>query len=185
MLLGSALPACSQTQDKPRHTGGDQTRQEDLRSSYAGLAKTLSSQGGLSTLKLWKVVTLDAPNDAIKQLMTKLSDTGEKRAGELEELRTLKPNVEGDAKQKSPIGKALGEIAMEEGAQDMLSREGGFDVRFVLLQTQSTGAVSYLAKAAAEFEPNEKRKAWLQEVSKEYAALREDLVKYLENDGCK
>ena len=61
----------------------------------------------------------------------------------------------------------------------MLSRNGGFDVRFVLLQAQATRMVAAMATATARFDPNSERKKWLKSLANEYEGYRSDLIEYL------
>jgi hypothetical protein len=61
----------------------------------------------------------------------------------------------------------------------MLSRKGGFDVRFVLVQAQATRMVAAMAKAIVRFDPNPERKAWLKELAAEYEGYRGDLIRYI------
>jgi hypothetical protein len=152
---------------------------EDLLIGYSLLADTLKDESRLGTLDFFKTLTLDAPNDAIAKLMKTLSDASKHRAGELSRLRQLPPKVSGKPTQESPIGDAISAVAKEFGKSEMLSRDGGFDVRFVLVQAQATRMVAAMATATARFDPNQERKVWLREVASEYEGYRGDLIRYL------
>jgi hypothetical protein len=152
---------------------------EDLLIGYTLLADTLKDESRLGTLDFFKTITLNAPNDAIAKLMKTLSDASKRRAGELPRLRHLLPNVAGKPTQESPIGDAITAVAKDIGKSEMLSRNGGFDVRFVLVQAQATRMVAAMAMATARFDPNEERKAWLKQLASEYEGYRGDLIRYL------
>jgi len=125
---------------------------------------------------------LDAPNDEIGKLMTTLSDASEKRGAELAQLRKQAPRVTAEPAEDSPIGDAINEIAKDFGKSEMMSRKGGFDVRFVLVQAQATRMVAAMAKATARFDPNPERKAWLKKLAGEYEGYRADLIRYLDGE---
>ncbi|MFZ1863223.1 MAG: hypothetical protein WAU39_03285 [Polyangiales bacterium] len=152
---------------------------EDLLIGYGLLADTLSDESHLGTLDLFKTLTLNAPNDAIAKMMQTLSEASTRRAAELSKLRHLAPDVSDEPTQASPIGDAITAVAKEFGKSEMLSRSGGFDVRFVLLQAQATRMVAAMATATARFDPNPKRKKWLKSLANEYEGYRGDLIKYL------
>jgi hypothetical protein len=153
---------------------------QDLLIGYDLLADTLSDESGLATLDLFKTLTFNAPNDAIAKLMQTLSDASKRRASELSRLRHLAPDESAEPTAPSPIGDAITDVAKEFGKSEMMSRSGGFDVRFVLLQAQATRMVAAMATATARFDPNPERKAWLKSVATEYEGYRRDLIKYIE-----
>jgi hypothetical protein len=174
-----ALVGCDrQPAEEARHKSNAPVR-EDLLIGYGLLADTLSDESRLGTLDLFKTLTLDAPNDAIAKMMQTLSEASTQRADELSKLRDLAPDVSGEPTQASAIGDAITAVAKEFGKSEMLSRNGGFDVRFVLLQAQATRMVAAMATAIARFEPNPQRKKWLKSIATEYEGYRGDLIKYL------
>jgi hypothetical protein len=69
----------------------------------------------------------------------------------------------------------------------MLDWDGSFGIRFILLQAQATRMVAAIAMAAAELEPNPRRKKWLTDLAAEYEAIRDELVviveKYVMQEG--
>lgn len=152
---------------------------QDLLIGYVLLADTLSDESRLGTLDLFKTLTLNAPNDAIAKMMQTLSEASTRRASELSGLRHLAPDVSDKPTTPSPLGDAITAVAKEFGKSEMLSRSGGFDVRFVLLQAQATRMVAAIATATARFDPNPERKAWLKSLATEYEGYRGDLIKYL------
>lgn len=152
---------------------------EDLRVGYTLLADTLSDESDLGKLDFFKKVTFDAPNEAIDKLMKRLSEASERRADQLPKLRQMQPSVTGKPNSDSLIGDAINAIAKDFGKDEMMSRAGGFDVRFVLIQAQATRMVASMAKAIARFDPNPERKAWLQHLAREYEGYRGDLIAYL------
>ncbi|MGB5194922.1 MAG: hypothetical protein WBN70_18195 [Polyangiales bacterium] len=174
-----ALVGCDrQPAEEARHKSTAPVR-EDLLIGYGLLADTLSDESRLGTLDFFKTLTLDAPNDAIAKMMQTLSEASTRRADELSKLRHLAPDVSGTPTQASAIGDAITEVAKEFGKSEMLSRNGGFDVRFVLLQAQATRMVAAMATATARFDPNSERKKWLKSLANEYEGYRSDLIKYL------
>jgi hypothetical protein len=154
-------------------------RQQDLLIGYGLLADTLSDESRLGSLDTFKTLTLNAPNDAIAKHMKTLSDASERRAAQLSKLRKREPSVSAKPAQESAIGDAITDVAKEFGKSEMLSRKGGFDVRFVLVQAQATRMVAAMAKATARFDPNPERKAWLKELAAEYEGYRGDLIRYI------
>jgi len=164
--------------EEARHKSTAPVR-EDLLIGYGLLADTLSDESRLGTLDFFKTLTLDAPNDAIAKMMQTLSDASTRRADELSKLRHLAPDVSDKPTESSPIGDAITAVAKEFGKSEMLSRNGGFDVRFVLLQAQATRMVAAMATATARFDPNPERKKWLKSLANEYEGYRSDLIKYL------
>jgi hypothetical protein len=184
MVAGSASCAGS---DSRAHAGdtpqpGEQlseSKRQNLLTGYQLLANTLSDEANLHKLEVVKKLTLDAPNDAVGKLMTGLSHVSEKRSKELEELRKRAPNVSGEPADKSPVGDAINDVAKDLGKSDMLSRNGGFDVRFVLVQAQATRMVAAMSTALARFDPDPKRKQWLNELAHDYEGYRGDLIAYL------
>lgn len=155
-----------------------ETRQE-LLVGYELLANTLDDESNLGKLEIFKKLTLDAPNKSIAKLMDGLSHVAEVRAKELEELRARSPAVTGKPAKSSLIGDAISDIAKDFGKSDMMSRNGGFDVRFVLVQAQATRMVAAMSSALARFDPEPERKKWLQKVARDYESYRADLVAYL------
>jgi hypothetical protein len=182
LLLGplvAALVGCHPRPAAETTTPLSVRTHEDLLIGYSLLADTLKDESRLGTLDFFKSLTLDAPNDAIAKLMKTLSDASKHRAVELSRLRQLLPKVSGKPTQESPIGDAISAVAKEFGKSEMLSRDGGFDVRFVLVQAQATRMVAAMATATARFDPNQERKVWLREVASEYEGYRGDLIRYL------
>jgi hypothetical protein len=161
-------------------TGGlSAERQQDLLIGYGLLADTLSDESRLGTLDTFKTFMLNAPNDAIAKQMKTLSDASQRRAAQLSRLRQREPRVSAKPAQDSAIGDAITDVAKEFGKSEMLSRKGGFDVRFVLVQAQATRMVAAMAKATARFDPNPERKAWLKDLAAEYERYRGDLIRYI------
>jgi hypothetical protein len=180
LLTVGLLASLSCARPAPVATGGlSASRQQDLLIGYGLLADTLSDESRLGTLDLFKTLMLDAPNDAVAQLMKTLSDASKKRAGELSKLRQQEPKVSDKPAEESAIGDAITAVAKEFGKSEMLSRTGGFDVRFVLVQAQATRMVAAMATATARFDPNPERKLWLKSLASEYEGYRGDLIAYL------
>ena len=172
----------SSAEGKPSSKGQvelSHARRQELLAGYELLADTLEDEAKLGKLEFFKKLTLDAPNKAIGKLMNGLSHVSEVRSKELEALRKRSPDLSGKPEQESLIGGAINDIAKDLGKSDMLSRNGGFDVRFVLVQAQATRMVSAISSALARFDPNPERKAWLRKLARDYEDYRADLVKYL------
>jgi hypothetical protein len=168
------------TEASPRGEGElTEAQRQELLTGYELLANTLSDESNLGKLEVVKKLMLDAPNDSISKLMDGISHVSETRADELEELRKLSPQVSDKPAQTSPIGTAINDIAKDFGKADMMSRSGGFDVRFVLVQAQATRMVAAMSSALARFDPQPKRKAWLERIAHDYEDYRGDLIEYL------
>lgn len=137
-----ALVGCDRQHAEEARPKSTAPAREDLLIGYALLADTLSDESRLGTLDLFKTLTLNAPNNAIAKLMQTLSEASKRRAAELSKLRHLAPDVSDKPTQASAIGDAITAVAKQFGKSEMLSRSGGFDVRFVLLQAQATRMVA-------------------------------------------
>lgn len=181
LLVIMTMMGCAGARPAPAEAGGlSAQRREDLLIGYTLLADTLADESRLRTLDIFKTLMFDAPNDAVAKLMKTLSEASEKRGSQLARLRQQAPRVSGKPAEESAIGDAIGEIAKDIGKMELLSRKGGFDVRFVLVQAQATRMVSAIAKATARFDPNPERKTWLKELASEYEGYRRDLIQYLD-----
>lgn len=153
--------------------------QQDLLIGYNLLANTLSDESRLHSLDVLKTLQIDGTNDAIGKMMTTISDASTRRASELTKLVQLAPNVSDKPSAVSLIGEAITAAAKEIGKSEMTSRDGGFDVRFVLLQAQATRMVAAIATAIERFEPNPERKEWLKSLAVEYEGYRSEMIEYL------
>lgn len=172
------LVGCTQAKAKQATPPFDEQKRQDLLTVYNVLQGTLSDEANLGKLALFKKLTLDAPNDSVAKLMEKLADSADARGDELSALREKAPTVTGKPAHVSAVGSAVQSIAKDFGKTEMMSREGGFDIRFVLVQAQATRMVSATAMALAENDPSPARKAWLRKLSKEYEGYRGELVAY-------
>jgi hypothetical protein len=179
ILLGGL--ACGSA-DQPAPTGN-----EDLLTGYGLLADVLSDESQLGALVLLKKLTLRAPVEEVEAIARKLGAASKRRSAELEELRSLAPEVSGAPAVRSPLGDAITRLAKEAGTDELLDRDLAFSLRFVLLQAQATRMVAAMALATAESDPNPKRKAWLGELAEEYEGYREELIAvlglYLRGEG--
>jgi hypothetical protein len=170
--------ACTEAKAKQAASPFDESKRQDLLTVYNVLQSTLSDEANLGKLALFKKLTLDAPNDSVTKLMEKLADSADAHADELEALREKAPAVTGKPGHVSAVGAAVQAIAKDFGKTEMMSREGGFDIRFVLVQAQATRMVSATAMALADNDPNQARKQWLRKLSKEFEGYRAELVAY-------
>jgi hypothetical protein len=151
----------------------------DLLVGHNLLQDTLSGEGGLGMLRIFKKLTFGHVDTDIQNVMKKLSDTSKKRAGELEKLRKLEPDVSGKAP-PSPIGDAIQAAATEAGKHDMLHPDGTFSVRFMFLQGQATRMVAVMAEETAKIDTNAERRKWLEALAKEYEGYHDDMVTVVE-----
>ncbi len=152
---------------------------QDLLIGYSMLADALSNVSNLNSLRLFKILTLKGPNDAIDKMMKTLSEASKGHGAELLNLRRLAPDVSDKPAVATPIGDAISAVAIEFGKSEMLSRTDGFDIRFLLLQAQSTRMIAAMAMGTARFEPNPLRKEWLKNLADEYEGYRNEMIKYL------
>ena len=153
---------------------------DDLLTTYTLLGAALSDESRLKWLLLVRKITLNKPPDEVVKLMEKLSTTSKKRAAELEELRKLKPSVEGTP-DPSPIGDAIQASAKDMGIYEMIFPDGGFNIRFLFLQAQATRMIAVIADEAAKIDANPKRQKWLKNLAAEYEGLRNELVESVKN----
>jgi hypothetical protein len=160
---------------------------QDLLTGYDLLADVLSDESQLGALLLLKRLTLRAPVPEVAEIAKELAAASKQRSAQLEELRTLEPDVSGEPAVRSPLGDAITAIAKEAGTDELLDRDLAFSLRFVLLQAQATRMVSAMATATAEADPNATRRAWLGEVAAEYEGYREEIIAllalYLRGEG--
>jgi hypothetical protein len=174
----SALVGCDHKSEKKTTADSTEHSRQDMLIGYDLLAYTLSEESRLSTLNLFKNLTFKSPNKAIENMMQTLSDASKRRASELTKLRRLAPDVTDKPTEESPIGDAITAVSKDIGKSEMMSRDGGFDIRFILLQAQATRMVTAIATATARFDPNRERKVWLKKVAAEYEGYRDEIVKY-------
>jgi hypothetical protein len=186
LLIGTvllALVGCDRRPAAETTAKSHAKSRQDLLMGYDLLASTLSDESSLGTLDFFKKITFNGPNKEIDKMMKALSDASSRRASELTKLRHLAPDVSDKARAESPIGDAITSIARDIGESEMTSRNGGFDVRFVLLQAEATRMLSVIATAIARFDPNHKRKGWLKSLAIEYEGYRTDMTKYIGGKG--
>ena len=156
-------------------TSASAERDANLLVGYSLLDSTLSGEGMLKWLLLARKVTFQSPAKATQDLLTEISETSAARSKQLERLRKLNPPATGTPP-PSPIGDAIQTAATEAGTHEMLFPDGAFDIRFLFLQAQATRMASVIAAQTAKIDPNPERKAWLNEVSKQYEGFRDELV---------
>lgn len=147
----------------------------DLLIGHNLLQQTLSGEGGLGMLRVFKKLTGGGVDEDVQTLMKALGKVSKKRAGELEKLRKLEPDVSGRAP-PSPIGDAIQAAATEAGKHEMLHPDGTFSVRFLFLQAQATRMVSVIAAQTAKIEPSAERRKWLEALAQEYEGYHSDVV---------
>jgi hypothetical protein len=155
---------------------------EQLRIGYSLLQSTLSAESHLKYLGWLRDVEFQSPSPEVGELLKAISEVSVKRAAELPDLRKLSPVATGEPP-PSPIGDAIQAAAQSAGTREMLFPDGQFAMRFVFLQAQATRMATVIAQQTAKLDPNPRRSAWLKEVAKEFADLRERLVHSVE--GCK
>ena len=160
---------------------------QGLLTAYVLLEETLSQEAKLGALGFLKKITFRRPVSEVDDIMSHLSDVSNERLDELEALRILSPDVSMGPEYMDPIGEAITSNATNSGMDEMLDREGSFGIRFILLQAQATRMVGAIALAAAELEPNQRRKEWLTKLALEYESIRDELVviveKYILQEG--
>ena len=99
LITGSLLlPGCERPARDPIPA---QKSNRDLLIAYSILSDTLADESKLGALLLLKRVTFQRPVPEIEDIMNRLAASAKERAEELEELRTLDPDVSGD-----PVGVA-------------------------------------------------------------------------------
>lgn len=152
-----------------------QSDQDERLVGYGLLAESLSAEGALNWLFLMREVTLQGPQKEVGHLMKRISKISRQRVKELERLRKLAPNVTAPPP-PSPLGDAIQNAAKGLGTKEMIFSDQTFDMRFLFLQAQATRMIAVIAEETAKIDPNQERKVWLAELSKEYEALREEIV---------
>lgn len=178
LLVVSGCGKLDETGDKA--PAGGHSSHENLLAGYTMLADILKDEAKLNQLKIFKKMTLRGPTKKVGEIMGTIAKASDKRMKELQKLRGLSPEVSAPTATDSPLGDAILAIAKAVGKQEMLDREGGFDVRFVLLQAQATRMVAAVARAIAEFDPNAERQEWLGRLAIEYEGYRKDMIDVIE-----
>lgn len=166
---GASLP-------KPVSSAADQ----NLLTCYQLLEDTLREESRLGLLGTLKKITFQRPVPEIEDIMTRLSETSKQRLEELDELRSLSPDVSAEPDPTHEIGKSITSNATQAGRAEMIEIGGSFGVRFVFLQAQATRMVYAISTAGAEIEPNRKRAEWLTKLATEYEGYRDELVVIVE-----
>ena len=90
-------------------------------------------------------------------------------------IRYLSPNVAQHYKDPNPPNKmfnAIGKYVAWNIMQDLTSRGDEFDLHFALVHMASFRVVYSVALGLLEFETNNVRRVWLQDVADEYSMLR-------------
>lgn len=179
-LVAGAL--CCSLVTTPTHAAADLSPQNErsLKIAFGILEGTLSGEASLKWLLLYKKIVLQGPKEAISNVLTALDKASNKRAEELDKLRSLDPPILGDPP-PSPMGDAIQAAAEEAGTEELILSHHGFDVRFLFLQAQATRMISVVAAQAAKIDPNEKRRKWLTDLSDEFEGYRNTMVKIAES----
>ena len=151
----------------------------DLLIGHNLLQDTLSGEGGLGMLRVFKKLTFGHVGEDVQNMMKALGEASKQHSKELKELRKLEPDVSGKAP-PSPIGDAIQAAATEAGKHDMMHPDGTFSVRFLFLQAQATRMVAVMATQTAKIEPNAERKKWLEALAMEYEGYHDDVVSVVE-----
>ena len=156
------------------------SNREEVLIGYSLLADTLEDESKLRWLELVKKLTLSGPIDEVGDFLEKIAKSAKADAKELETLRGESPDVTAKPSHPSAIGDAITEDAKSRGAKELLDRDNGFNVRFLLLQAQAMRMIAVIAAKTGEFDTNMQRKIWLKQVSKKYEGYRDELVKMFE-----
>ena len=151
----------------------------DLLIGHNLLQDTLSGEGGLGMLRVFKKLTFGHVGHDVQNLMKALGKVSKERSAELKKLRKLEPDVSGKPP-PSPIGDAIQAAATEAGKHDMMHPDGTFSVRFLFLQAQATRMTAVMATQTALIEPNAERRKWLMALAKEYEGYHDDVVTVVE-----
>jgi hypothetical protein len=183
LLAASFATGCSflagfDQSDRPADSST--TVDQGLLTAYVLLEDTLSQESTLGALGFFKKITFSEPVPEIDEIMSRLSDVSSERLDELESLRALSPDVSGGPDNMDPIGEAITSNATGAVMDEMLDWDGSFGIRFIFLQAQATRMIGAIALAAAELEPNQRRKKWLTDLAEEYEAIRDELVVIVE-----
>ncbi|GEM_PF-3245720 len=184
LALAFAVSGCpvSEKESTPSQNSAAATEvDQGLLTAYVILEDTLSQEAKLGALGFLKKITFSRPVPEVDEIMYRLSDISERRLDELEELRNLAPDASASPDFMDPIGAAITSNATDAGMDEMLDPDGSFGIRFVFLQAQATRMISAIALAAAEIDPNERRRKWLTDLSAEFESLREELVVVVES----
>ena len=107
-------------------------------------------------------------------------------------IRYLSPNVAQHYKDPNPPNKminAIGKYVAWNIMQDLTSRGDEFDLHFALVHMASFRVVYSVALGLLEFETNNVRRVWLQDVADEYSMLRmklrDSIMEYIRRgEGC-
>ena len=180
LLLGAAVLLLSAGEVRAGNSEKQPT--DDLLTGYSLLASSISSESQMKYLLWLREITLQGPGAQVEGLMKEIYEASSDRSKELEELRKLSPPTTAEPP-PSPIGTAIQDSAAWAGTKEMLFPGGQFGMRFVFLQAQATRMITVIAEQTAKIEPNSRRKKWLEEVAKQYADFREELVKAVEKCG--
>ena len=176
----SGCPSSDQVEAPDDEKAASAAGNQGLLTAYVLLEDTLSQESKLGALGFLKKITFQQPVPEIDEIMDRLSNISQERLDQLEELRQLAPDASAAPTFTDPIGEAITSSATESGMDEMLDLDGSFGIRFVLLQAQATRMISAISLAAAEIETNERRKKWLNDLSKEFESIRDELVVIVE-----
>jgi hypothetical protein len=149
----------------------------DLLIGHQILHHTLGKESQLKFLGWVRQATFRGPSGDLERLLTRIHQTSARRGQELERLWKLDPPINLAEAPISKIGDAIQDSAENRGTVEMIKPHGDtWNVRFYFLQAQATRMVAAIAFSAASMDPNVERRNFLQQLSKEYEDLRNELV---------
>mmetsp|Transcript_17395 Transcript_17395/g.26326 ORF Transcript_17395/g.26326 Transcript_17395/m.26326 type:complete len:197 (-) Transcript_17395:175-765(-) len=148
---------------------------KELLLGYKMLGNHLENGSKMQDLILLRKGIFRAPSDELERLMLLIAETSRRLKTELKSLRELEPTLN-DTPPSLKLLDKIEQISIKAGQSAMLFPQGTFDMRFVGLQYLATQMLSSTALSTSSLDPNKERRVWLENVSKEFSNIREQLI---------
>ena len=147
----------------------NQTMSGSIASGYSALKIFLEDEQYLTTIRRTKMVfTFSDISDHSKKLIDDIASSSEQALVELETFAQQKPVVVFEDFSEQQIAKATFDSLRMETAKEFLFETDDFEKNLLLSQLKVLPVISHLAEQLEKKETNQKRKAWLNELAKQY-----------------
>ncbi len=150
-------------------SANNQAMNGSIASGYSALKIFLEDEQYLTTIRRTKmVITFSDISDNSKKLIDDIASSSEQALVELEAFAQQKPVVLFEDFTEQGIAKATLDSLRMETAKEFLFEVDNFEKNLLLSQLKVLPVISHLAEQLEKKETNQKRKAWLNELAKQY-----------------
>ena len=163
---------------KSHSSGGSNSNKQDLLMGYDLLSNLFNGESSLWVVPIARRLTFGHQLQPVtKTILQKLSTSGAKRRRQLKKLRRLSPSVSDKFVDlhPNPLAESIGKNLAWKAMADLSDRSVKGELNFELVHLTSIRLVALTAASLLEFECNEDRRAWLQDVAEEYDSYRDEI----------